>query len=246
MPRDNVSHGEHAHVNAIAKELAIAGDGAPRILVVSHLRLLREGIARMLRVRGFNRIALASDATVLADVRQMEPDIAILDVSTPSMLQVMRSLVERHANVRLLALGVDGSDGAVLACAEAGAAGYLPSESGPDELVAAIDSVQRDELVCSPHVAAVLFRRIATHVPADRSAESTPLTRREQEVLALVDRGLSNKEIAAQLSISLTTVKNHVHRILEKLQVSRRGAAAARLRGTMTADHRSTFAPYTR
>ena len=247
MPRDNAPDGEHVHVGSLtASDIAIADDAAPRILVVSHLRLLREGIKRMLRMRGFHRIDLASEATVLADVRHAEPDVIILDVTAPSMLHVMRTLVDRHVDVKLLALGMDGSDAAVLECAEAGAAGYLPSESGPDELTAAIESVRRDELVCSPHVAAVLFRRIATRAPTSPRAESMPLTRREQEVLSLVERGLSNKEIAAQLSISLTTVKNHVHRILEKLQVSRRGAAAARLRGVVDTESRPSFVPYNR
>jgi two-component system, NarL family, nitrate/nitrite response regulator NarL len=127
-------------------------------------------------------------------------------------------------------LGVGDSDIEVLACARAGAAGFLPLESGPSELVAAIESIRRDELVCSPHVAALLFRGQAKRAPGLAGAETTHLTAREAEVLALIDRGLSNKEIAAQLSLSLTTVKNHVHRILEKLHVRRRGAAAARVR----------------
>jgi DNA-binding NarL/FixJ family response regulator len=215
---------------------------APRVLVVSHVRLVREGIAAMLRARGLRNVGLASDATVLDDVRDRGADVIILDVTRPSTLRVMRALADRDPGVPMLALGVEESDADVLACADAGAAGYLPFDSGADELIVAIASARRNELVCSPHIAALLFRRQAAR-PATPSALESPLTRREQEVLALVDRGLSNKEIAGQLSISLTTVKNHVHRILEKLQVRRRGAAAARLHSAAVRQTPPSFAP---
>ena len=220
-------------------------DNAPRLFVVSQIRLLRDGIARLLRTNGVRAIALASEKTALADIRHATPDVAILDVSAPSVFQLMRELTERHPTVRLLALGVGESDAEVLACAKAGAAGYLPLESGIDDLMTAIANVRRDELVCSPHVAAFLFRH-ATRAGAPMTGESATLTAREQQVLALVERGFSNKEIAAHLNIGLTTVKNHVHHILEKLHVRRRGAAAARVRGAVVMEGPAQFEPYSR
>lgn len=202
----------------------------PLVIIASPVRLLREEIARVLRAHGMRRVALATEESLLSGLDDGQADIVVLDVGRASMFEVMKVLSARDPRMRILALGVGDSDAEVLACAQAGAAGFLPPESGSEELIAAIDRMRRDELVCSPHVAALLFRGQASHAGGQSGAESAYLTRREHEVLTLIDRGLSNKEIAARLGISLTTVKNHVHRILEKLHVSRRGAAAARVR----------------
>ena len=208
-------------------------NGAPRVLVVSPLRLLREFVTQVLRASGLTHVEHAAPMAALAGMPSTMPDVAIVDVSAPSMLVTMRTMADRHPPLRVIALGVDESDADVLACAEAGAAGYVARESSPADLVAIVDSVRRDELMCSPRVAAALFRRHAARLAKPTAAPARSLTRREREVLTLVERGLSNKEIAAQLHIGLTTVKNHVHSILEKLQVRRRGAAAATMRNAL-------------
>jgi DNA-binding NarL/FixJ family response regulator len=94
-----------------------------------------------------------------------------------------------------------------------------------------VHAVARGEALCSPRVAGLLFRRV-TALACERApqADLSLLTQRERETLSLIEHGLSNKEIARRLAIRLTTVKNHVHHILEKLGVSRRGAAAAVIR----------------
>jgi len=100
-----------------------------------------------------------------------------------------------------------------------------------DDLVNTIHSVARGELLCSPRIAATLFRALhAQGSRPDGDRLALTLTAREREIAPLIDRGLSNKEIAAQLRIEVATVKNHVHNLLEKLQVASRGEAAARLR----------------
>jgi DNA-binding NarL/FixJ family response regulator len=98
-------------------------------------------------------------------------------------------------------------------------------------LIATLASVVRDEMACSPRIAAALLRRVAS-LAVERSPwpSGARLTARELEVLGLIDEGLSNKQIAGRLCIELATVKNHVHNILEKLQVGRRSEAALQVR----------------
>lgn len=212
--------------------LAQSDGPSPRVLIVSPVRLIREGLALVLQTRGLRQVVAAAGPSALEGLRDSEADVAIIDVSRPSMFPFMQQLAARFAHVRLLALGVGESEAEVLACAEAGAAGYLALDTGTDELLTAIENARRDELVCSPRIAALLFRRHSAR--SNAAGGDSALTRRERQVLELIDRGLSNKEIATHLHISLTTVKNHVHRILEKMQVHRRGAAAARLHAATT------------
>ena len=206
---------------------------SPRVLVVSPVRLFREGIGLVLRTRGLRHVVVSSEATVLETIRDAAADVVILDVTRPSMFPIMRDVATRYAHVRLLALGVGESDGDVLACAEAGAAGYISVEMGADELLVAIENARRDELVCSPRIAALLFRRHAARSARPASGDSR-LTRREQEVLALVADGAANAQIARALGLSVKTVQNYVSRILDKLQVADRTQAAlyARRRGS--------------
>ncbi len=133
-----------------------------------------------------------------------------------------------------MALAVSEVESDVLAWAEAGVVGYVPREASLEDLVSTIEAVVRGELRCSPRIAATLFRRV-TKLSANRrhTPQGIHLTPRELEILDLIDHGLSNKQIAGKLGIEVATVKNHVHNILEKLQVNRRGEAAARMRSRL-------------
>lgn len=210
---------------------------APRILVMSSVRLLRDGLAQALASQGMSDTRLSTPFAPLDQLRSPLPDVVIMDVSSHLMLERMRELANGRPPLRVIAFGVEEVESEVLACAEAGAAGYMSRECSADEMVTTIESVCRGELLCSPRVAAVLFRRHATRSTPTLHDAVDVLTQREREVMALVDRGLSNKEIASQLHIGLTTVKHHVHRILGKLHVRRRGAAAARLRTSAGPSH---------
>jgi DNA-binding NarL/FixJ family response regulator len=128
-------------------------------------------------------------------------------------------------------IAVSQSEDEIVACAEAGAAGFLPRDGGLEELEATVAGAIRGETVCSPQVSAVLLRRLTTLASGRAPTEDTAhLTPREREVLMLIERGMTNKQIATNLGIEVRTVKNHVHNLLEKLRVRRRGEAAARLR----------------
>jgi DNA-binding NarL/FixJ family response regulator len=204
-----------------------------RVAIVADTRLYRDGLALVLG--GDLRISVVGTAAhrdqALASLPDLNPDVVLVDMGMPDSPAALRAIVERVPRSGVIALGVVEEDDDVLGCAEAGAAGYVPREASLDDLVHVIESVVRGEAICSPRVAATLLRRVA--VLAAGGGPGLPrgsLTRREREIVRLIDDGLSNKEIARTLGIEVATVKNHVHNILEKLQVNRRGEAAARVR----------------
>jgi DNA-binding NarL/FixJ family response regulator len=118
-----------------------------------------------------------------------------------------------------------------MACASAGVSGFVTPGGTINDVVAAVHSAVRGELVCSPRTAAMLLHRVSllnARPPAD--TDKSALTQREQDIVLLLNDGLSNKQIARSLNIRNATVKNHVHSILSKLRISRRGEVAAQLR----------------
>jgi two-component system, NarL family, nitrate/nitrite response regulator NarL len=210
-----------------------ASEEAARILLVTDIRLYREGIESVLAGRaGIEVVAAASaraEAVELAG--RLRPEIALVDIVMPDAVEGVRAIRRAAPGVKILALTVAETEAEVLTCVEAGVSGYVTRESSVDDLVAAIQSAGRDEMLCSPRIAATLVRHVAALAAgAGRVRSEELLTGRELEIVALIDEGLSNKEIASRLLIEVPTVKNHVHNILEKLQVRRRADAAAALR----------------
>jgi two-component system, NarL family, nitrate/nitrite response regulator NarL len=209
-----------------------------RVLVCSPVRLYREGLADVLSHKnGLSVVAVAStDAECLAAARQLSPGVTLLDLATVGSLDAIRMLASEVPETRVVALAVPEREVEVIACVEAGAAAFLTREQSLSDLLEALDSVSRDEVHLSPRLAAMLVRRINTlglRTPPPVPRKRVHLTRREHEILALLGEGLSNKQIAARLCIELPTVKNHVHRILEKLSVGRRSEAVAWLHGQL-------------
>lgn len=222
--------------------------GRIRLAVVAEIRLYREGLAASIaRRKNFMLVGVAASRTeALALVASGRPDVVVLDMASRNSLDFARSLRSGAPGVKVIAFGVEETDREILACAETGVAGYVPCQASVSDLVATIESVARGELLCSPRVAATLFRRVCSLATGGGPpAPHAVLTSREREIAVLLDRGLSNKDIARYLHIEVATVKNHVHSILEKLRVTSRGEAAARLRseGASLASHEPTPAP---
>jgi two-component system, NarL family, nitrate/nitrite response regulator NarL len=213
-----------------------------RVFLLSDVRLYREGLLFSLARQSAFEVLDASDfsSAALARVAASLPDVIILDIGAPDSFAVAKSLSVRLPNAKIIAFAVSEIDDLVLACAEAGIAGYVAPEGSEEDLVAAVECALRGELYCSPRIAGVLLRRVtALSTQRDRTAEPGFLTQRECQVLALVSEGMSNKEIGRALRIVDSTVKNHVHNILEKLQVHRRGEAAVRFRAMQSVGRRS-------
>ena len=211
-----------------------------RILVVSDVRLLLDGIARTLAEhRRMSVVGTADAAQAEAQARELRPDVIFFDAIRPSRIEQARQLVSQVPDTKIVAFGVAENDEEILALAAAGVSGYVRQDAAADEVVTVFDSVMRDELVCSPRAAASLYHQVAVLSQAGSAGPAGPaLSRRELQIAELIERGLSNKGIARQLGIEATTVKNHVHNILDKLKVHRRGEAAARIRTSLRAQPR--------
>jgi DNA-binding NarL/FixJ family response regulator len=203
-----------------------------RVAVVAEVCLYREGVAHALSRRAELEVTATAGcrADALDLLRRATPQVLLLDLGTPGAREIVATARAVAPDTRIVALAIRETEAGVLACAEAGVAGYVTRDASMDELVATVLAAARGELVCPPAIAASLFRHVGNL--AQRRAEPAPdvLTTREREIAALLEQGLSNKEISRRLSIGLSTVKNHVHSVLEKLNVPRRAAAAARMR----------------
>ena len=204
-----------------------------RLLIVGGVGLYREALAGSLRRdERFEVVAVAAGVEEALEVLEhVEADVLLVDTRTSEGADAVRVLAAAAPEVKLVALDVPEVEHEVIAVAEAGASAYVTPDGSMEDLASVVQRVERGEVLCSPGMTAGLFRRMAV-LARERRLDpiEEKLTARELDVLRLIEEGLSNKQIAAELSIELPTVKNHVHRILEKLHVHRRSEAAARAR----------------
>jgi len=206
------------------------GHARVSILIVADVRLYRESLAMALSSRGFAPVVGAAKRLEgLRKAREFRPAVAIVDIASRGALDLITALRQDPVRPKILGLAVDEETSDVIECAEAGADGYVTSDATIEDLERAIDHVGHEELLCSPRAAATLFRRLGNSgVRAGDGPSHDELTNRERQMWSFIGQGLSNKEIAAALNISIPTVKNHVHHLLGKLQVSTRRQAASR------------------
>lgn len=204
-----------------------------RVFVAVRVRLYREGLAELLdRAPHIQVVGTAADgAETLGELATLEPDIVVVDTALHDGLAQIRAIIAARPEVRIVAFAVPDRPQDVIAYAEAGVAGFVTRDASAAELVETLERAADGEILCSPRMAATLFRRIG-ELAAERAPEPPlrHLTARELEVVVLIGDGLSNRQIAVRLQIELATVKNHVHNVLEKLQVTTRADAAERLR----------------
>ncbi len=216
------------------------------IVITSDIKIYCEGLGQLLaRAQDVNVTAIAStyDAAI-ASISATRPRILLLDMTMVGSCQLATQVTQISPETRIVALAVSYDESNIVRCAEAGVTCYVPREASVSELLEAVREAARGECYCPPKIAAFLLkkvqnltglstsRRLFADVP-DRHPEATKrpvhLTRREQQIAALLSEGLSNKEIARELCIEVSTVKNHVHNLLVKLEVSNRGQAVFHL-----------------
>ncbi|MGW6446688.1 response regulator [Lentzea sp. NPDC055074] len=202
-----------------------------RVVVVDDHPVVRDGLRGMLGTQDdFEVVGEAASGTeALTVIAAVRPDVAVTDLRlpAPSGAELVRQIRSRAPATRVLVLTTHDTDADVLPTIEAGAIGYLLKDAPREELFRAVRAAARDETVLSPSVAARLVQRVRTPVPV------SALSSREREVLALVARGRTNREVGAALHISEATVKTHLQHVYAKLEVPDRASAvsAAHQRG---------------
>ncbi len=222
-----VSPGQASGLHAVPRERR---RGETRILIVDDCTLYRENLASVL---GANRAVAPCVAWDLPSLQtaleEGTPHIVLLSTSTKDAAALLKTIVANSPDAKVIAMGVSENDETtIVACAEAGVTGYhLRSESFED-LLMMIRNIRHADTGCSPRVGAILLRRLSM-LAAERQPEPEELvlTAREIQILRMLEKGLSNRDIADQLCIALHTVKNHVHSLLGKLGVSSRAQAVA-------------------
>jgi DNA-binding NarL/FixJ family response regulator len=162
-------------------------------------------------------------------LERTKPSVVLLNIETRDSTLLLRAATDINPNVRAIVLGASEDDEpAIVACAEAGVAGYHMRSDSLEDLLKLIRKVATGESAFSPRVSAILLRRLSALASRRQPAVmELALTTREAQILRMLELGRSNQDIATELSIAVHTVKNHVHSLLTKLGVSTRAEAAA-------------------
>lgn len=203
-----------------------------RVIIYSPVRLFGECIAGALQPLPAIAVAEAiqSTDTLALRARDLPADLVLFDVTGERALGEARLFIDACPGLPVLALAVPELAEPIVACADAGLAGYVPREATAQDLLGLLEMALRGECACSPRVTSDLFRELRRRRGAvDEQPPTDPLTRRETEILRHVSHGRSNKEVARALDLSVATVKNHLHAIYAKLRVNRRSQAVDRI-----------------
>jgi DNA-binding NarL/FixJ family response regulator len=194
------------------------------VMVVDDHPIWREGVARDLTERGLHVVATASDADAAVRIAHAtRPQVVLMDLNlgATSGVTAIEGILAQHPETRILVLSASGEHTDVLAAVKAGASGYLVKSAGAEELLAAVRRTADGFPVFTPGLAGLVlgeYRRLA----AEPGEAAPAITDRETEVLRLVAKGLTAKQIGARLTLSHRTVETHVQNTLRKLQLHNR------------------------
>jgi len=215
------------------------------VVITSDIRIYYEGLGQILaRTPDVNIVGVANTCEGALDaVTDHSPDVLLLDMTMADSCDLACHLSQVNPQIKIVALAVSYDEGNIIQCAEAGVTCYVPREASINELVEAMREAAKGECYCPPKIAACILHKLQNltssaknrYMPFSTSdprrltgsarRRQTCLTQREQQIAGLLAVGLSNKQIARDLSIEVSTVKNHVHNVLVKLEVSNRSQA---------------------
>jgi DNA-binding NarL/FixJ family response regulator len=211
---------------------ALGHDSEIRVLLAEDHALFRRGLRELLDAAGLSVIGEASDGTTAVRLtRELRPDVVVMDLHMPRMdgIDATNEIMKAERPPVVLVLTVSTTNDDVLDAIAAGASGYLLKDAAADEIVNAVRDASAGRSSLSPSIAGAVVRRARERsVGSERPDDLLTLSARETEILRLVAQGRDNTEIAQELYLSPSTVKNHVSSILEKLGVDSRVQAAVR------------------
>lgn len=203
-------------------------DHPTQVFLLIENRLVRETLVRLFRKLSDVCVVGASSPSEAPTSPDYLGDIVILDDLQVAALLGARLQLDRDSanSVGLVLIGMEDEEAEFLTAVRSGVAGFLLNDASASEIVAAVRSVARGEAVCPPALCLALFRSVArtareAPVPTKRSPVQG-LTIRQQQLISLVAKGMTNKEIASQLNLSEFTIKNHIHRIMKQVEADSR------------------------
>jgi DNA-binding NarL/FixJ family response regulator len=221
--------GAHAEVYGFAMSDAVE---TVQVFILAENRLLREALTRILSKKSDVRVvgAAAFSPNVVEQISSAAPDVLLSDsaVVALSELRLVSEVRAAIPGLKVVMIGMESDRDTFLRAVRDGVVGYMLKDASAMEVAAAVRSVANDEAVCPPSLCLALFERVATQNASPSNfviRHSLGLTRREQQLVQLIGRGLTNKEIASELNLSEQTVKNHIHRMLRKLGATDRLSA---------------------
>ena len=201
-----------------------------RVLLIEDNRLLREGITAIINAEPDMRVVAATDGggtNTLQMAHKLNPNILLIDLSlrTQEGVRIVRSVSTELPEVKVIGMGLIPTQSDIVEFVEAGASGFIMKDSTTVDFLGAIRSVAKGTKIIPPPLTGSLFSHVIDRALKERKVRMTNavrMTNRECEIVALVADGMSNKEIAVQLTIAIPTVKSHLHNILEKLALHSR------------------------
>jgi DNA-binding NarL/FixJ family response regulator len=203
---------------------ALSGPGAAVFLLAEN-RLLREALLRILLKKEDIHVVGAGSfgPDVLEQIASARADVVVLDSVSPVLAEpgIVHKLHHLNPAIRVVMVGMEAEEAIFLRMVQAGVLGYVLKDASAAEVSRTIRAVAAGDAVCPPVLSSSLFQWVARHklvIPNSHLKNSFGLSRREQQLVGLIQQGLTNKEMASRLNLSEQTVKNHVHRILRKLR----------------------------
>jgi two-component system response regulator DegU len=201
-----------------------------RALIVDDHPVTREGLRTLLELSGAEAVIVVGEAgsgeEAVEQVLQLEPDVVFMDVRMPGIsgIEATKQIRKANPSTKVILITIDESRGAISEAIQAGVSGYLLKDASADALLDAAKQAVEGRAVIHPQLTKTFIEEVQH---ADEAPATTPLSKREREILQMVANGSTTKEVARDLGISPHTVKTHLERIFEKLGANDRAQAVA-------------------